>query len=47
MNGAVLAFDFGIKRIGVAVGEWADSYADLTERDHAALVAQTNGPAHS
>ena len=31
----------------VAVAEWANAYADLTERDHAALVADRGAPAAS
>jgi uncharacterized protein (DUF2252 family) len=31
----------------VAVAEWAEAYADLTERDHAALIAETGAHATS
>ncbi len=31
----------GTDTFDVAVADWADAYADLTERDHAALIAET------
>lgn len=40
MNGAVLAFDFGEKRIGVAVGEWETRLAHPLET----IESEANAP---
>jgi putative Holliday junction resolvase len=40
MKGAVLAFDFGLKRIGVAVGEWETRMAHPLET----IAEEANAP---